>query len=120
MWALFLKCILGAAVVLLISILSKSKAFYIAGLVPLFPTFALIAHVIVYQQQGAAALQKNRPVWAMVADSLCHLFSGGLCAGNTHVDVVVFGGGDVELDRGSSRFNLCVAVSAKLMQGAAP
>ena len=58
MLSLFLKCILGAAVVLLISILSKSKAFYIAGLVPLFPTFALIAHVIVSQQQGAAALHK--------------------------------------------------------------
>ena len=51
MWALFLKCMLGAGVVLIISILSKSKAFYIAGLVPLFPTFALIAHVIVFQQK---------------------------------------------------------------------
>lgn len=50
MLALFLKCILGAAVVLIISLLSKSKAFYIAGLVSLFPTFALIAHVIVSQQ----------------------------------------------------------------------
>lgn len=57
MWALFLKCMLGAGVVLIISILSKSKAFYIAGLVPLFPTFALIAHVIVFQQKGAEALQ---------------------------------------------------------------
>lgn len=59
MWALFLKCMLGAGVVLIISVLSKSKAFYIAGLVPLFPTFALIAHVIVYQQKGAEALQKR-------------------------------------------------------------
>ena len=68
MWALSLKCILGAAVVLLISILSKSKAFYIAGLVPLFPTFALIAHVIVYQQQGAAALQKTAlfGLWSLI------------------------------------------------------
>ncbi|WP_288396037.1 GlpM family protein, partial [uncultured Acinetobacter sp.] len=38
MLGLFFKCTLGAAVVLLISILSKSKTFYIAGLVPLFPT----------------------------------------------------------------------------------
>jgi membrane protein GlpM len=38
------------AVVLIIFLLSKSKAFYIAGLVSLFPTFALIAHVIVSQQ----------------------------------------------------------------------
>ncbi|MEB3754592.1 GlpM family protein [Acinetobacter sp. MD2(2019)] len=59
MLGLFLKCVLGALVVLLISILSKSKAFYIAGLVPLFPTFALIAHAIVFQQQGAEALRKT-------------------------------------------------------------
>lgn len=44
---LFLKCLLGAAAVLLIALLSKSKVFFIAGLVPLFPTFALIAHYIV-------------------------------------------------------------------------
>lgn len=68
MWALFLKCMLGAGVVLIISILSKSKAFYIAGLVPLFPTFALIAHVIVFQQKGAEALQKTAPfgLWSLI------------------------------------------------------
>ncbi|AQV14577.1 GlpM family protein [Acinetobacter pittii] len=68
MWTLFLKCMLGAGVVLIISILSKSKAFYIAGLVPLFPTFALIAHVIVYQQKGAEALQKTAlfGLWSLI------------------------------------------------------
>lgn len=68
MWALFLKCMLGAGVVLIISILSKSKAFYIAGLVPLFPTFALIAHVIVFQQKGAGALQKTAlfGLWSLI------------------------------------------------------
>lgn len=68
MLSLFLKCTLGAAVVLLIAILSKSKAFYIAGLVPLFPTFALIAHVIVFQQQGAEALQKTAlfGLWSLI------------------------------------------------------
>ncbi|MDI3452344.1 GlpM family protein [Acinetobacter sp. V89_4] len=68
MWALFLKCMLGAGVVLIISILSKSKVFYIAGLVPLFPTFALIAHVIVYQQKGAEALQKTAlfGLWSLI------------------------------------------------------
>ena len=59
MWALFLKCMLGAGVVLIISILSKSKAFYIAGLVPLFPTFALIAHVIVFQQKEPKHYRKR-------------------------------------------------------------
>ena len=68
MWALFLKCMLGAGVVLIISILSKSKAFYSAGLVPLFPTFALIAHVIVFQQNGAEALQKTAlfGLWSLI------------------------------------------------------
>jgi len=68
MWALFLKCMLGAGVVLIISILSKSKAFYIAGLVPLFPTFALIAHVIIFQQKGAEALQKTAlfGLWSLI------------------------------------------------------
>ncbi|ENV55356.1 MULTISPECIES: GlpM family protein [Acinetobacter] len=68
MFGLFLKCTLGAAVVLLISILSKSKTFYIAGLVPLFPTFALIAHVIVFGQQGAEALRKTAlfGLWSLI------------------------------------------------------
>lgn len=47
MLSLFFKCLLGAAAVLLIALLSKSKSFFISGLVPLFPTFALIAHYIV-------------------------------------------------------------------------
>ncbi|MBC3272312.1 GlpM family protein [Pseudomonas sp. SWRI81] len=41
------KALLGAAVVVMIAALSKTKNYYIAGLVPLFPTFALIAHYIV-------------------------------------------------------------------------
>lgn len=58
----------SAAVVLIVFLLSKSKAFYIAGLMPLFPTFALIAHVIVSQQQGAEALQKTALVglWSLI------------------------------------------------------
>ncbi|WP_368668314.1 MULTISPECIES: GlpM family protein [unclassified Pseudomonas] len=42
-----LKAALGAAVVIILAILAKTKNYYIAGLVPLFPTFALIAHYIV-------------------------------------------------------------------------
>ncbi len=62
------KVYVGGGVVLIISILSKSKAFYIAGLVPLFPTFALIAHVIVFQQKGAEALQKTAlfGLWSLI------------------------------------------------------
>ncbi|RTZ18167.1 GlpM family protein [Vibrio aquaticus] len=52
MLALFLKCLIGAAAVLLIALLSKSKNFYISGLVPLFPTFALIAHYVVGSERS--------------------------------------------------------------------
>ncbi|MBN9461374.1 MAG: GlpM family protein [Burkholderiales bacterium] len=45
--SLILKCLLGALAVLLIALLSRTRNFYIAGLVPLFPTFALIAHYVV-------------------------------------------------------------------------
>ena len=57
MLSLVLKCLLGAAAVLLIALLSKSKSFFVAGLVPLFPTFALIAHYIVGTERSAADLR---------------------------------------------------------------
>ncbi|WP_191623183.1 GlpM family protein [Pseudomonas fluorescens] len=41
------KALLGAAVVVILAALAKTRNYYIAGLVPLFPTFALIAHYIV-------------------------------------------------------------------------
>ncbi|TLP78222.1 GlpM family protein [Pseudomonas nitroreducens] len=44
---LILKATIGAGVVLILAALSKTRNYYIAGLVPLFPTFALIAHYIV-------------------------------------------------------------------------
>ncbi len=44
---LILKATLGAAVVVILAALARTKNYYIAGLVPLFPTFALIAHYIV-------------------------------------------------------------------------
>ena len=68
MLPLVLKCLVGAVAVLLISFASQSKYFVLAGLVPLFPTFALIAHVIVGTTQPAAALQTTAlfGLWALV------------------------------------------------------
>lgn len=54
---LLIKAALGALVVVLIGILSKTKNYYIAGLIPLFPTFALIAHYIVATERGIEALR---------------------------------------------------------------
>ncbi|HEY9104257.1 GlpM family protein [Chitinimonas sp.] len=68
MFALLLKAGLGAAVVVLIALLSKSKSFYIAGLVPLFPTFALIAHYIVGSSRSPADLRTTAlfGLWSLV------------------------------------------------------
>ena len=44
---LLIKGLLGALVVVLIGVLAKTKNYALAGLIPLFPTFALIAHYIV-------------------------------------------------------------------------
>ena len=54
---LVFKAALGAAVVLLLAVLAKTRNYYIAGLVPLFPTFALIAHYIVASERGIEALR---------------------------------------------------------------
>jgi membrane protein GlpM len=68
MTGLFLKSLLGALAVLLIALLSRSKSFYIAGLVPLFPTFALIAHAIVGAERGAADLRTTAlfGLWSLI------------------------------------------------------
>ncbi|HGN1705860.1 TPA: GlpM family protein [Providencia rettgeri] len=68
MLSLFLKCLIGALAVLIIALFSRSKVYYIAGLVPLFPTFALIAHVIVAQEQGGEALRKTAlfGLWSLI------------------------------------------------------
>ena len=44
---LVLKALLGGGVVVIMAALAKTRNYYIAGLVPLFPTFALIAHYII-------------------------------------------------------------------------
>jgi membrane protein GlpM len=55
--SLLLKCVMGAAAVLVIALLAKTRHFFIAGLVPLFPTFALIAHFIVGTERSPADLR---------------------------------------------------------------
>lgn len=59
MSGLLLKGAIGAAVVIVIALLSRSRYFFVAGLVPLFPSLALIAHVIVGSERGALALRET-------------------------------------------------------------
>jgi len=62
---IILKALLGALIVILIDFLSRSRKFYVfSGLIPLFPTFALIAHIFVYTKQGAEGV-KNTAIFGM-------------------------------------------------------
>ena len=72
MLALFLKSLLGAAAVLLIALLSKTSNFFVAGLVPLFPTFALIAHYIVGSERSPGDLRATAlfGLWSLIPYAL--------------------------------------------------
>lgn len=65
---LLIKAVIGALVVVVISLLARSRHYYIAGLVPLFPTFALIAHYIVAGERGIEALRTTLVfgMWAVL------------------------------------------------------
>ena len=54
---LTLKALAGAAVVLIIQGFSRTENYVIAGLVPLFPTFALISHLIVGAERTPSELK---------------------------------------------------------------
>jgi len=66
------KALLGALVVLIMALLARSKNYYIAGLIPLFPTFALMAHWIVGSERGVEELKKTVifGAWAMIPYAL--------------------------------------------------
>ena len=68
MAALFIKCLIGAVTVLIIALLSRTKVFFIAGLVPLFPTFALIAHYIVGTERSMEQLRLTAlfGLWSLI------------------------------------------------------
>ncbi|BEM27569.1 GlpM family protein [Serratia marcescens] len=65
---ILVKALIGALVVVLIGLLAKTRNYYIAGLVPLFPTFALIAHYIVGNERSIAALKTTLifGMWAVL------------------------------------------------------
>jgi len=68
MMNLLFKAAIGAVVVVLIALLAKTRNYYIAGLVPLFPTFALIAHYIVGSERSVDALKTTIvfSLWAIL------------------------------------------------------
>jgi membrane protein GlpM len=65
---LLVKALVGALMVLLIGVLARTRNYYIAGLLPLFPTFALMAHYFVGSERGTADLKATIlfGMWAVV------------------------------------------------------
>ncbi|OBR91133.1 inner membrane protein YdgC [Clostridium ragsdalei P11] len=56
---LIIKPLVGALVVIVIQVLSKSKNYYIAALVPLFPLFGIMAYYIVGLERGTSVLENT-------------------------------------------------------------
>jgi len=54
---LLLKALFGAVVVIVIQLVARYPRPYLAGLVPLFPTFTLISHYIVGSQRPVRDLK---------------------------------------------------------------
>ena len=54
---LSVKALLGAMIVIIIHFFSKTSNFFIAGLLPLFPSLALVAHVIIGTSRPIADLK---------------------------------------------------------------
>lgn len=73
---LILKALFGALIMTVITLLTGTRNYYIAGLVPLFPTFTLIAHYTV----GAARTPEELKgtilfsIWALIP-YVAYLFS---------------------------------------------
>jgi membrane protein GlpM len=65
---LLIRALLGAGVVVLISALSGTKSYYVAGLVPLFPTFTLISHYVVGTERTVAELKATIRfgIWSLI------------------------------------------------------
>lgn len=56
---LLLKALIGAALAVLIEALTKSKNYFIAGLIPLFPAFALMSHYTIGTQRSVSDLKNT-------------------------------------------------------------
>ena len=61
-----LKAFIGAVAVVVMQLFAQSRCYWLAGLVPLFPTFALISHYLVGTQRSVPEL-KDTILFGMAA-----------------------------------------------------
>ena len=54
----FINALIGAAVAVFIAAVSRSQLYVLAGLIPLFPTFALFAHINANHIGGPSQLKE--------------------------------------------------------------
>lgn len=68
MRALLVKVLIGIAVVVLIAVFAKSRNVVLAGLVPLFPAFTLLAHYTIGTERSMADLRLTVlfGLWALI------------------------------------------------------
>ena len=59
MLKLLIRAFLGAIVVIIIQLLTRTETPYLAGLAPLFPTLTLFSHYIVGTERTTAALKQT-------------------------------------------------------------
>jgi uncharacterized membrane protein (GlpM family) len=73
--SLLTKALIGVVMVVVIALVARTRNYYVAGLVPLFPTFALVAHYIVGTERsesepgrrpcsGCGASSPTARIWA--------------------------------------------------------
>lgn len=56
---LLIRSLAGAALAVVIHILSRTNNYYLAGLAPLFPTFAIMAHFVIEQERTTAEFRET-------------------------------------------------------------
>jgi len=61
-----IKALIGAVIVILIQLISNTKNYYVAALIPLFPFFGLISYYIIGTERGIKDL-KNAIVFGVLS-----------------------------------------------------
>ncbi|MGH1375255.1 MAG: GlpM family protein [Alphaproteobacteria bacterium] len=88
-----MSAITGALVAVMIAALARSNYYILAGLAPLFPTFALFAHLLAYKAGG---LQQMREVALFgiyaVIPYLAYVITLYFASGKMRLEYAVSGG----------------------------
>lgn len=56
---LIVKVLIGAVLVLMIHLVARTRSYYVAALIPLFPSFGLIAYYTVGRMRGVGELRST-------------------------------------------------------------